>query len=257
MPALTATLRETYQRLFDTCEIRDRYGAIVERMATTLVGKRGTYEGIEGETGVPWYVVGLIHAMEAYPPFSMAGHLHNGDPLTARTVQVPKGRPKVGEPPFTWAESAVDALRFERFDRWSDWTVPGILYKLERYNGWGYRQHHPEVLTPYLWSFTNHYTRGKYTSDGRFSDTAVSKQCGAAALLRRMMERGDIQPVSDGPAMPLIRFKKGAAPHVEALQRFLNSCPGIAVKVDGKPGKRTSAALREVTGHYLVGDPRE
>src|SRR5207344_1050510 len=62
--------------------------------------------------------------------------------------------------------------------------------KWESYNGMGYRRFHPEVKTPYLWSFTHHYTRGKYVADGTWSPTTVSKQVGAAALLRRLAERG-------------------------------------------------------------------
>jgi lysozyme family protein len=33
-------------------------------------------------------------------------HLHNCDPLTRRTRQVPAGRRAVGEPPFDWDVSA-------------------------------------------------------------------------------------------------------------------------------------------------------
>jgi hypothetical protein len=42
----------------------------------------------------------------------------------------------------------------------------------------------------------------------------------------------------------------------EALQRWLNTFPGVFVKVDGVPGPRTSEAYRKVTGSYLPGDPR-
>ncbi len=40
------------------------------------------------------------------------------------------------------------------------------------------------------------------------------------------------------------------------LQRWLNTFPGIFLKVDGVPGKRTSEAYRRVVGLYLPGDPR-
>jgi hypothetical protein len=66
------------------------------------------------------------------------------------------------------------------------WNLPVILFKLEGFNGFGYRTKHPDVLTPYLWSFTNHYTKGKFTSDGKFDPNAVSKQCGAAAILKAL-----------------------------------------------------------------------
>jgi hypothetical protein len=42
----------------------------------------------------------------------------------------------------------------------------------------------------------------------------------------------------------------------EDLQRWLNTFPGIFVKVDGIPGDRTSEAYRLITGSYLPGDPR-
>ena len=30
------------------------------------------------------------------------------------------------------------------------------------FNGWGYRLYHPNVKTPYLWSYTDKYSKGKY-----------------------------------------------------------------------------------------------
>ncbi len=255
MSRLTAALRAEYQKLFDTAVIRPRHQAAVEALAARIEANRSHYDAIEAELAIPWHVVGLIHALEASPPLSMKGHLHNGDPLTARTVHVPAGRPQNGSPPFSWTESALDALRVEKFHQWRDWSVPGTLYKLERYNGWGYRRYHPEVLSPYLWSFTMHYDRGKYLADGRFSDSARSKQCGAAAILRRLMEQGVVEHAL--AHTPLIRFEHGETELVTGLQRFLNTCPGVTVKVDGKPGPRSSAALQRVTGHFLLGDPRE
>jgi hypothetical protein len=108
-------------------------------------------------------------------------------------VRVPKGRPPTGDPPFTWEESATDALKLKRVHINRDWSIEKIAYVLEGYNGWGYRLYHPEVKSPYLWSFSNHYTRGKYVRDGSWSPTAVSKQVGAMVLLNRMVARGLIE----------------------------------------------------------------
>jgi len=106
-------------------------------------------------------------------------------------VGKPLASPAAGEGhSYTWEESALDALA--RWRGMTDWSLSSTLWELERYNGLGYRQHHPEVLTPYLWSFTNHYTRGKVTSGGGFDPNLVSAQAGAAALLRRMVDRGII-----------------------------------------------------------------
>jgi len=65
-------------------------------------------------------------------------------------------------------------------------------FKLEGFNGFGYRTRHPEVLIPYLWSFTNHYQKGKFVADGKFDPNAVSKQCGAAAILKPLSLDGTI-----------------------------------------------------------------
>jgi len=79
-----------------------------------------------------------------------------------------------------------DALKMKGLDSWDRWDVAGMLFQLERFNGWGYRLYHPETLSPYLWAGTSHYRSGKYVADGKWSPTAVSRQIGAVALLRCM-----------------------------------------------------------------------
>jgi lysozyme family protein len=49
----------------------------------------------------------------------------------------------------------------------NDWSTPAVLHRLEGFNGYGYRKFHPNVPSPYLWSGSNHYTRGKYIADGK------------------------------------------------------------------------------------------
>ena len=144
---------------------------------------QASYQQIEGELGIAWPFVGVIHAMEC--GFNFYGHLHNGDPLAARTVHVPKGRPTSADPPYTWMQSALDALRLKKLDRVTDWSVAHMLYLLEGYNGFGYRRR--GVPTPYLWSFSNIYQRGKFVLDGKFDPDAVSKQCGAALMLKAVL----------------------------------------------------------------------
>lgn len=260
-PRLTPALADEYQQLFDTCTLRPQSQAEVAAVLRQIERDQPRYQAVAAPLGAPWAVVALLHQMEASGDFSR--HLHNGDPLAARTVQVPAGRPKQGTPPFTWEASAEDALRLKNLDRWQDWSLPGTLYKLEGYNGWGYRQYHPEVLTPYLWSGSNHYQSGKYVADGRWSDSAVSRQIGAAALLRRMAETGlylpptKALPAAPEPLPPLRYSPDVALPHAEALQNFLNTLPGIYLKPDGKLGPRSSEAFRAATGRYLAGDERE
>ena len=71
----------------------------------------------------------------------------------------------------------------------TSWDIVTILSELEKYNGTGYIKNHPSVLTPYLWSKTNHYTRGKYSSDGHFDPNLVDKQIGCMPLIRYITDK--------------------------------------------------------------------
>jgi lysozyme family protein len=262
---LTNRLRDEYDVLFNHCMIRPDHAAEIESIIKKIDTTRTRYDKVEESLGVPWFVVAVVHNMESSANFTK--HLHNGDPLTARTVQIPAGRPKTGDPPFTWEESAADALTLKKLSADTDWTLVGTLYRLEAYNGWGYRLFHPDVPSPYLWSYSTHYKSGKYVADGTWSNTAVSRQCGAAVILRRMAEKLMIefrdQPLPQDDSEPLVvshSNRKSRDPEIvaraEELQRWLNGFDGIFVKVDGVPGDRTSEAYKRVTGHYLPGDPR-
>lgn len=262
--SLTPALKNEYIELFNSCLINPTRFNDANTLVDTLYEHRDQYQGVAEKTGIPWGFIAVVHNMESSQNFTK--HLHNGDPLSARTVHVPKNRP-LGQPPFTWDASAIDALGLRKLDARTDWSLPGTLYQLELFNGIGYRLYHPHVLTPYLWSFSNHYQSGKYVSDGTWSDSAKSAQCGAAVLLRCMAENGYIdfvdQPFPAAQAGPIIvnysAIKLGNPDSVakaENLQRWLNTFPGIFVKVDGRPGDRTSAAYFKVTGFYLPGDPR-
>lgn len=138
------------------------------------------YKAVQEKTGVPWQVIGALHHREASGNFSQ--HLHNGDPLTARTVHVPKGRPEIGEPPFSWEYSAVDALLFDKMDKidWKD--LNAALNRIEGYNGYGYRK--KGIMSPYVWAGTNWYSSGKYVADGEYDPKAVDKQPGVAGILK-------------------------------------------------------------------------
>jgi len=181
-------LKEDYERLFASCNIRPDKLAKVNWHISEMEKNRDKYISIGDELGIPWWFIGAIHAMEA--GYRLDSHLHNGDPLSDRTKRVPAGRPLDSDPPFSWDDSARDALIYMNFDQWNDWSVAGSLYKWERYNGFGYRKYHPEVLSPYLWSYTNHYSKGKYVTDGSFNSEAISRQCGTATVLRVLINTG-------------------------------------------------------------------
>jgi lysozyme family protein len=184
-------VKDEYSRLWAEMAIRRERLPAIKSIVERIVRHKDKYVAVQDLTRVPWYAVAIIHILESGGDFSR--HLHNGDPLTARTVHVPAGRPTSGNPPFTWVESATDAVEYKGLTQVRDWSIERLAYVLEDYNGWGYRLYHPHVKSPYLWSFSNHYTKGKYVGDGQFSEEAVSQQCGGMVLLKQLRESGEVR----------------------------------------------------------------
>lgn len=189
----STALAVEYNSLFESAVVLATRKREIERTISRIALSVETYLSVSATLGVPWFVVGIFHALEA--SLAWDKHLHNGDPLTARTVRVPQGRPRQGEPPFSWEESAVDALRLHALDAVDLWSVARTCYELERYNGFGYRSR--QVRSPYLWAGSQHYVSGKYIKDGVWSPTAVSQQIGGAVLLKAAMLLGIETEVDD------------------------------------------------------------
>lgn len=184
-----ASLKGEYAALFSTAQAKPEFASTLEWHVGAMRAFRPRYEAVGTLVKVPWYFIGAIHGLES--SFNFRSHLHNGDfPLTLRTRQVPSGRPAVWMPPIDWESSARDALKILGFTGQSDWSVERTLYRFEAYNGFGYRRQ--GVATPYLWSFSAHYDRGKFVRDGRWNANARSQQCGAAVLIRTLVDSGDI-----------------------------------------------------------------
>ncbi|MDZ8053681.1 MAG: hypothetical protein RMX68_007875 [Aulosira sp. ZfuVER01] len=189
-------LKPEYQRLWNSCEIKPENLNQTQEIVAQIGLNRPRYQGLQQKINVPWYFIAVIHNMESSLLFTR--HLHNGDSLKKRTINVPSGRPIAKpingwEAGYTWEESAIDALTLKEFDQVKDWSLAAQLWQLERYNGFGHRQYHPEVLTPYLWSGTNLYSKGKYKSDGKWDANAVSVQIGIAALLKILIKVENLQ----------------------------------------------------------------
>lgn len=178
-----ASLKAEYAAWYAACKPRPERRGEIAYYVKRLNQGRALYEQVGSQLRIPWVFIGITHGMEC--GFNFKAHLHNGDPLSARTVQVPKGRPAAGTPPFTWSQSASDALIYKGYHQVTDWSAPHMLHLFERYNGMGYRRR--GVPTPYLWSYSNLYEKGKFVQDGRFDPNAVSKQCGAALMLKAVL----------------------------------------------------------------------
>jgi peptidoglycan hydrolase-like protein with peptidoglycan-binding domain len=109
------------------------------------------------------------------------------------------------------------------------------------------------VKSPYLWSFSNIYSSGKYVADGRFSASAVDQQCGAMPVLKRIMELdasarfegvGEVVPAppiapADGDALVM----GSTGERVRTLQTALAQLGFQVGDIDGEFGPITSAAV--------------
>lgn len=176
----------SYSKLWNSIQIRDSWQDRAKRAAHLVLQGKERYKDVSHSSHVPWQLIGVIHLLEG--DCSFRTHLHNGDPLSGRTRHVPKGRPVHGEPPFQWEVSAIDALSYDGIKPPLE-TIDEQFYALERFNGLGYRK--KGINSPYLWSGSNHYLRGKYIADGHYDASAVSQQVGAAVVLKTLQALGE------------------------------------------------------------------
>jgi lysozyme family protein len=173
--------------LFQSCIISPEKMNQAKTKAYALMVGEKEYVEASKITTIPWFVIACIHHMECGGNFNR--HLHNGDPLTGRTIHVPVGRPipppKSGNFPYTWLESACDALSAYP-PKPPSWDSGHCLLFLEAYNGMGYAE--KDLRSPYIWAATSNYQKGKFTSDGKFDPSATSDQIGCAAMLKLLSD---------------------------------------------------------------------
>lgn len=214
-------------------------------VAKRLVSAKSRYQAVSAVTGVPWFVIAVIHQRESSQNWSKS--LAQGDPWNKKSTHVPKGRG-----PFTsWEAAAIDALAVcpPYASKWKDWSPGGTLSLLEQYNGLGYYK--KGIPSPYIWSGTDQYVKGKYVADGVFDPDHVDKQLGCAGLILAMQEID-----------PSISFE-GPVPHgeqsddIRSVQKRLDALGYHEVGlVDGKWGGKTAAAIAAFKNdRHLDGEP--
>jgi lysozyme family protein len=165
----------------------------IDSVAKKLVAPaaKARYQSLEKQTGVPWFIIAVIHQREASQRWDR--NIANGQPFKQKTTIVPKGRG-----PFpSFEAAALDALKncAPYAARWRNWTPGGALTLKEMYNGLGYYsgprskgKRYPSMPSPYIWAGTDQAVRGKYVKDGVFDPVVWDQQLGCAALISRMAE---------------------------------------------------------------------
>jgi lysozyme family protein len=180
-------LAPTYTRLWEAMKILPNRTAGVDQDARRILLNKARYQAVSTALGgeIPWWFIGCIHYRESNLNFHC--HLHNGDPLNQRTRHVPANRPPApAQPPFTWEESAADALRMRGLEKPRNWSVERAAFEWEGFNGWGYFCRHQ--TSSYDWAASNEAPPGKFVADGKYAIGVVDAQDGLMPVLRELMQ---------------------------------------------------------------------
>lgn len=182
-------ISKTYQKYYDNNKVLlseiiqinsdGRFNYEIENFNKIYNDNKEMYQKISQSTGVPPKLVAALHYRESTGNFNT--YLHNGEKL---------GKPTRIEPKdvlfYDFYEAAVDALISEQKKK-NIYLTPNsdIVMQMtfaEVYNGIGYTKYH-NVASPYVYSGTNVYKKGKYVSDGSFEGNVVDKQPGVYILV--------------------------------------------------------------------------
>lgn len=183
-----AEMKPRYTKLWEDMHIFPKRLPGMKEAAELILRNKDRYIEVCKRLGISenwWVMIGGIHLREG--DCSFRTHLHNGDSLKYRTVHVPAGRPRSpAQPPFTWEQSAEDALRMRGLQHLGSFSVELCAYTDEGYNGWGYWE--KGQTSSYDWAGTNDHAAGKFVADHVYSHTAVDAQEGTMPILWELMQ---------------------------------------------------------------------
>lgn len=145
---------------------------------------REVYNELSLQTNVPPELIAAIHYRESAGNFNT--YLHNGQALGTPTTIIPQGRLF-----YDFSEAAIDALNGTQREKGiylsCDSSLALMMTFTEVYNGTGYTDYR-DIACPYLYSGTDIYTSGKYTSDHYFDSEAIDRQPGVYLLIMSLRE---------------------------------------------------------------------
>src|SRR3569833_3656033 len=209
-PVMTdlAALKQANARRWTQAKSTRDFAVVAKRLAAAKV----RYQAVAVRTGVPWFVIAVIHERECSQ--SWTGSLAQGDRWDKVSVHVPAGRG-----PFqSWEDAAVDALArcAPHAAAWADWSAGGTLSLLEQYNGLGYANR--GVPSPYIWAGTDQYRSGKYVRDGVFDPDTIDKQLGCAGLILTMMQLDPSIKFDGAPVQTPIQTNTARQPEAQPIR---------------------------------------
>jgi lysozyme family protein len=148
---------------------------------------KAQYQAVADKTGIPGELIAALHWRESTGNFGT--YLHQGDKLGKKAVHVPKDIPIF----HTWAPAAEHALNMKKWLRdklkidVNTADLAALATYAEYYNGLGYS--YKGKPSPYVWSGTDQYSRGKYVADGRYSSVTKDKQLGVISMVQHIWDQ--------------------------------------------------------------------
>jgi lysozyme family protein len=180
----TATaLRDKHQGPANDFQMRQTPGqqADAARFRQHFTQNRARYDDVSRRTNMPPELIAALHWRESNGNFNT--YMHQGDPLGRPAVNVPRNIPVF----HRWEDSAVHALGMKQNHQQAlgltrdNRDMASWASYSEIYNGLGY--HNRGMPSPYVYSGTNRYDRGKYVRDGVFDPNTRDRQNGVMALV--------------------------------------------------------------------------
>lgn len=166
------------------------FQAAARKFAKRAMEHKYEYEQIAAEvsrkTGhhVPWWFIPLVHERECVRGVdNWTCNIAQGCKYSVKCNVIPHSGPF-----SSFLEAAVDALIVQapHAGKWTNWSGGGVMTIAEAYNGTGYAR--MGKSSPYIWSGTDQYVRGKYVADHKYDPNAVDTQLGVAISLKALME---------------------------------------------------------------------
>ncbi len=163
-------IEREYSALWLTAAIDKDTEMQARSWARTALSARPLYDPISKGTGVPWFIVAILHKLQC-----------NGDIGRRLADGLPRRE-------GTFEQDAIAAIKASEIGGHVSWPFWRILWAMEKFNGadFGYRAH--GIHSPYLWAGTSAYETGVFVQPGVFSRTIPARwRLGAAVLLRALV----------------------------------------------------------------------
>jgi lysozyme family protein/peptidoglycan hydrolase-like protein with peptidoglycan-binding domain len=159
------------------------------------------YEAVASKTGIPAKLIAALHFRESSGNFNT--YLHQGDPLGKPAVNWPSNIPVF----HVWEDAAVHALNMKASIRKdlgleADSTdMAAMATFAEYYNGLGY--HNKGKASPYVYSGTDQYDKGKYVRDRVYDPNVKDQQLGVLAMVKCLENKQGTKPSTQALGSPV------------------------------------------------------